>query len=219
MEVKGILSSQLKINKLSHAYLCIGELSIEFLLNLFKISKSDLFLIDQSPIKIGFVRQLSSWIILTPHSSKYKLAIILNAENLTLEASNALLKVLEEPPKNSIIVLQAKKKMRILPTIISRCQIIKNFNFQEITSSSPCGYVTYEKIARENLKSRFELAGRLAIADSLPQILDLWEQELRVKLLKGDNNLAILESIRKARSLLSTNISVKLLLENLLIKF
>lgn len=78
-------------------------------------------------IKIEQVRRLSEEINLRPFEARRKVFIILDCDNLTEEAANCLLKTLEEPPLNSLIILTTPKIKKLLPTIISRCQRI-NFS-------------------------------------------------------------------------------------------
>ena len=77
-----------------------------------------------SSIKIAQIRELQSDIIIKPHS-KYKIYVINHAEKMTVESQNALLKTLEEPPEYAIIILITNNKESLLPTIKSRCEIIK----------------------------------------------------------------------------------------------
>ena len=79
---------------------------------------------DGNSIKIAKIRNLQSDIIIKPHK-KYKIYIIDKSERMTTEAQNALLKTLEEPPEYAIIILVANNKESLLPTIRSRCEIIK----------------------------------------------------------------------------------------------
>ena len=79
---------------------------------------------DGNSIKIAQIRNLQSDIVIKPHK-KYKIYIIDKAEKMTTEAQNALLKTLEEPPEYAIIILVANNKESLLPTIRSRCEIIK----------------------------------------------------------------------------------------------
>lgn len=79
---------------------------------------------DSSYIKIEQIRRVSQEINLKPFEGKFKVFIILDAQNLTEEASNSLLKTLEEPPLNSLIILTTSRIKKIFPTIISRCQKI-----------------------------------------------------------------------------------------------
>ena len=80
---------------------------------------------DSSFIKIEQIQQIQREIFLHPFEAKFKVFIILNAEDLTPEASNCLLKILEEPPADSLIILIASHLGRIFSTIISRCQKIR----------------------------------------------------------------------------------------------
>lgn len=76
-------------------------------------------------IKIEYIRQLQNDISLKPYEARSKVFIIDNAHRLTAEAQNALLKILEEPPENSIIILTSDKPQLLFKTIISRCKILK----------------------------------------------------------------------------------------------
>ena len=78
-----------------------------------------------SAIKIEEVRQLQKEINLKPYEARKKVFIIDQAHHLTQEAANALLKVLEEPPQNSLIILITSQPEKLFKTIISRCQLIK----------------------------------------------------------------------------------------------
>lgn len=100
---------------------CISCLKID------KNEHPDIHIIDAeySEIKIEYIRQLQKEINYRPYEGKKKVFIINNAHNLNIEASNAFLKTLEEPPKNSIIILVTDKPGLLAKTILSRCQIIK----------------------------------------------------------------------------------------------
>ncbi|MFC1658207.1 ATP-binding protein [Candidatus Omnitrophota bacterium] len=80
---------------------------------------------DSSFIKIEQIQQMQKEISLSPFEAKRKVFIILDAEDFTPEAANCLLKVLEEPPGDSLIILLASALNRLFPTIISRCQKIR----------------------------------------------------------------------------------------------
>jgi DNA polymerase-3 subunit delta' len=93
----------------------------------------DVHIIDNGAceeIKIDEIRQLEQEINLRPYEGKFKVFIINNAHNLNPVSGNAFLKTLEEPPKNSLIILVSDKPARLLKTIISRCRIVK-FNSLE----------------------------------------------------------------------------------------
>ncbi|AWH79210.1 DNA polymerase III subunit [Clostridioides difficile] len=134
---KKYLTNSIKKNKLNNAYMFEGmdgigkkkfadELS-KLLLDYENLENSpDYVLIkpDGNSIKIAQIRNLQSDIVIRPHKD-YKIYIINNAEKMTVEAQNALLKTLEEPPNYAIIILVTNNKESLLETIKSRCDIIK----------------------------------------------------------------------------------------------
>src|SRR3989338_7246452 len=75
-------------------------------------------------IGIEEVRKIIHTLITKPFQSKNRLITITEFDKATVEAQNALLKVLEEPPSNTYFILGAHRLERILKTVISRCQII-----------------------------------------------------------------------------------------------
>lgn len=74
--------------------------------------------------KIDQIRQLQREIMLTPHEGRYRVAILSGFDQATVEASNCLLKTLEEPPPQVVLCLTAPVLSGLLPTIVSRCQIL-----------------------------------------------------------------------------------------------
>ena len=76
-------------------------------------------------ISIDAIRLAQKGISLKSYEGKFKVLIILQADEMTGEAANSLLKTLEEPSANSLIILTCDSSDGLLPTIISRCQIIR----------------------------------------------------------------------------------------------
>jgi len=76
-------------------------------------------------IGIDWVRKVIRQGQFTPTQGKRKVCVITRAEALTIEASNALLKVLEEPPRNLVFLLLAAHTGDILPTILSRSRVVR----------------------------------------------------------------------------------------------
>ena len=75
-------------------------------------------------IKIAEIRELISRMQLRPYEAKKKILIMRNIENLTMESGNALLKTLEEPSANSLILLTSSVPEEILDTVRSRCHVV-----------------------------------------------------------------------------------------------
>ncbi len=76
-------------------------------------------------IKIEQIRTLEAKLHLHPVEGKHRLVLLPAAETLTREAANALLKSLEEPPLHTVFVLIAQTSEALLPTIVSRCQLLR----------------------------------------------------------------------------------------------
>lgn len=167
------------------------------------------------------VRNIQKAILLKPFRGKTKAVIIDTYENITLEAQNALLKILEEPPSNTIIVITAAKRETFLPTIISRCKVIV-LQEKEI------------KLTQDDL-SKFEEAlnillngssgDKLKIAQDITKDKGdaaLWLEKMstfaRNKLIENYNNpkyLNFLKLLQKTyKNIKSTNVSQRTALEN-----
>lgn len=82
---------------------------------------------DESSIKIEQIRELTSGSQLKPFEARTKVFIVRNCEDLTPEAANALLKTLEEPAQNSLLILTSAFVQNILDTVKSRCHLIQFF--------------------------------------------------------------------------------------------
>jgi len=76
-------------------------------------------------IKINSVRNLRREASLSSFEGGKRVFIITNAEEMNAEASNSLLKTLEEPSSDSVLILTTAQKERLLPTILSRCQLVQ----------------------------------------------------------------------------------------------
>ena len=76
-------------------------------------------------IKVGQVRELQHTLSLTPYEAHYRIALLLNFQLANTNAQNALLKTLEEAPPSVILLLTADSVDSLLPTISSRCEIIR----------------------------------------------------------------------------------------------
>lgn len=134
-----LLDSQLKNNSLSNAYIIEGEdlyynleYAKDFAKKVFESyglstkleTNPDIEIIDKDVIDIGTIRNLIKDMVIRPVNNKIKIYIIQNAQNLRIEAANAMLKSLEELKSYSLIVFTVDNAGKILPTIRSRCQII-----------------------------------------------------------------------------------------------
>lgn len=163
--IKTVLEKSIKQNKLSHSYLFVGiqgigkkmiatefakmilclddnkycnhcKSCIEFDTN----NNPDFVLIspDGNNIKIEQIRDIQKRIQEKPIISEKKVYIIDNADLMTTEAQNCLLKTLEEPPEFAVIILIGSNSNTFLPTIKSRCTIM---NFNKISDEEMTKYL------------------------------------------------------------------------------
>jgi DNA polymerase III subunit gamma/tau len=96
------------------------------------------------------IRALVDQVRVAPQLGEYKVYVIDEVHMLSTAAFNAFLKTLEEPPKHAKFILATTEKHKIIPTILSRCQV---FNFNRIRAEDIGGYLAYlakeEKIEYE----------------------------------------------------------------------
>jgi DNA polymerase-3 subunit delta' len=76
-------------------------------------------------LKVEPVRTLRQYLSLKPYQGKYRLAILLRFQEANAAAANALLKTLEEAPEQDVLILTADTPEQLLPTIVSRCEIMR----------------------------------------------------------------------------------------------
>ena len=190
-KIKHILDKQLKNGRLAHAYLFVGpkgtgkkSLAMEFAGKVLGIESRDEASdnLQRHPDYSHFdclvdgaaesVRDFIGKIALKPFLAKRKFALISNIENLNPQGANALLKTLEEPPPNTVMVLTADTR-RVLPTIFSRCQVF-SFNRGLMRKLTPKD-AEIESASIEDFAGK-GLAERLL---AISQFADLEEPELK----------------------------------------
>jgi len=79
---------------------------------------------DGAFIKINQIRDLQPFLAFPPLESDYRVIVLVDVHTMRHEAANALLKTLEEPPPNTLLILTADEATKLLPTIVSRCQVV-----------------------------------------------------------------------------------------------
>ena len=105
----------------------------DFAFNIFELDAASNNSVDD-------IRSLIEQVRIPPQVGKYKVYIIDEVHMLSQSAFNAFLKTLEEPPKHAIFILATTEKHKIIPTILSRCQI---FDFKRITVKDAVEYLKY----------------------------------------------------------------------------
>jgi len=122
-------------------------------------------------IKINSIREVRRDSALSTFERRRRLVIISRAEEMGAEASNALLKTLEEPSGHTMLILTTSQPESLLPTIRSRCQTVR---FDQLTAEE-----IEDALVRKNLaeKSRAELVSRLALG-SFSRALELLGEDI-----------------------------------------
>lgn len=192
-----------------------------------KIDPIDINLqIFEKAMGIPDVRNIQKNILLKPFKGKTKAVIIQAYEGITTEAQNSLLKVLEEPPANTIIIISVPNKELLLPTILSRCKVIALNDDQQTLSN--------EEITQLHnyLITIFQsgVGKRLKIAQDISKNKEeavLWLEKmsifLRTKLIENYEDskyLNFLKSLQKTYTIIkSTNVNQRIALETLFLSF
>jgi len=186
-----------------------------------------LILESETLIGIEQIRQLQTQLCLKPFGGKFKLAIIPKAENLTPEAQNALLKTLEEPPKNTTIVLCAPDPSWLLSTIVSRCQIIQLPLSPQVSLSEKEEkefLEIFKKITLGKVGERWEVLEKLGIYQDRNKAIEWVDKMIFLvrKLMienysKNPEYFNILKSLLRTKTYLQANTNIRLTLENFLL--
>ena len=204
---KKYLTNSIKSNMVSHAYMFEGPNGIgkntmarelaAILLEMENLFNSPDYIEikpDGNSIKIAQIRKLQSDILVKPYKS-YKIYVIDEAQKMTVEAQNALLKTLEEPPKYAIIILITDNKESLLDTIKSRCEIIK---FTPIPMQEVASYLTMNGIdsKRASLLANFSRGSmKKAIELSESEEFNLMREEVQkyVEIFLNGNLIEIMD--------------------------
>ena len=80
---------------------------------------------DKKDILVDQIREVSTFLSLKPYMAPYKVVLIINFEDANPNSQNALLKTLEEAPGFAVLLLTAENGEQLLPTIVSRCEILR----------------------------------------------------------------------------------------------
>lgn len=228
--VKDHLQKAIEYHKVSHAYILAGEegmgrktLAKAFAMTLL-CERSDkepcmqchacrqilsgnhpdvIWVTHEKPASIGVddIRtQINDTIYIKPYSSSYKIYMVDEAEKMTVQAQNALLKTIEEPPSYAVIILMTTNQDVFLPTILSRCI---QLNLRPLKKHVISDYLTetmgvpeekaniYAAFARGNLGKAIHLASSEEFSLLLRQVMTL------LKNIKEMDIAMLLDSIKK----------------------
>lgn len=149
----------------SHAYLFLGQALVgkgtvarwfaDKILGGAKAGRNFVWLDPEKGIQIADIRKLRSDLSLTNPFGKYRVAVLRKAERMTPDAQNAFLKVLEEPKTAVVFILTAETLKGLLPTVISRVQIVR---FAPVPEAVIVGALQRDGVAPEIARRATRLA-------------------------------------------------------------
>lgn len=208
-----ILQNQIKTGNISHAYLFTGPRGTGktstarlFATTLNGGSEMDTIELDAASHNgVDDIRDIADKLSLTPFEGKYKIYILDEAHMLSTSASNAFLKILEEPPEHVIFILATTEPGKLPATVLSRTQ---RFDFNKITIETIIKRlkvvlteekITYEEEALELIarKSNGGLRDALTMLDKAIAFGDLTLSNVTISLgsLQSDSQLRLLHTI------------------------
>lgn len=185
------------------------------------INNPDIHILKSQNIKsvgIQDVKDLQKEMIFSPYKEKVQIALIPQAEKLTVEAQNSLLKVLEEGGESTAYILTTNSEKSILPTVISRSMKI----YCKEGTEKGVEY-SYHKVLEKNMLEAFDEIEKISKdkekVEEFLRALELYYQDiLKQDIKKHNDTRSVSESIKeilKTRQRIAANGNKRLLLENL----
>ena len=170
-----------------------------------EITRIFIYVTHEKPASIGvddIREQINDTIQVRPYSSYYKIYIVDEAEKMTVQAQNALLKTIEEPPAYAVILLLTTNQDAFLPTILSRCvqlklkplkdSVVKEYLIQSLGENESEADI-YAAFARGNLGKAIHLAQSEEFGVMYREMLHL------LKHIKDTDISELLDYIRKVK--------------------
>jgi hypothetical protein len=185
---------------------------------------------SEKPIGIEEVRNIHKLYKLKPYNGGNRLVVIYDIDKSTIEAQNALLKILEEPPISNFIILTSKSKEQVLPTILSRCQILEDpVKFLSLDKNDYDKYkYIFCKISQAKIGERIKLVNDLVTTrEETLRLLSFLSNFLETLLFTKDSSISFsyieitqtIDKIIKAIRLIEGNINYKAVTDLLFLSF
>ncbi|MGB0757657.1 MAG: ATP-binding protein [Patescibacteria group bacterium] len=194
IHIQKLLMHQMEHDTLSHAYLCIGPEHVgkTTLMSQFAdILSEDVYMHkhiqkeeDAQGIVVSQITDIQQFLSLKPGHDTWRIVFIHQPEDMNLESANRLLKILEEPPEKVMFILIAKDAQAVLPTIKSRCQLLR---FAPVADEDMREYVLSEKgvvpeMFDQAIKESPGLPGQvLQLLDDPESLVEIQKQKQLIK--------------------------------------
>lgn len=178
-----------------------------------------LYFTADSKLGIEQARKIKKHFALKPYSAKGRMVVLEDASALTIDAQNTLLKTLEELPTEAILILGASSDVNFLPTVLSRCQVIRlketdyNLNGDDYSKD-------LERMISSSIEERFEYVEKLKNKEGLLHFMaqyfrqQLYTPTLSLTRLDAKN---FLQELLQAEKWANQNVNIRAILEYLML--
>lgn len=185
--------------------------------NLYKNHPDTLWFENDEKLGVEQVKSIRAHISLKPYSAKGRAIVLESAQNLTPEAQNALLKTLEEPPESAIIILGADSETTLLPTLLSRCQVIRIKNQESRVKLDKTFVEDIDKLTGLSIEQRFAFIEKLEDKEAFLQaLINLYQIQLQSHTDSGI--IEFTKQLLEAEKWAKANCNIRAILEYLMIE-
>jgi DNA polymerase III delta prime subunit len=166
---------------------------------------------------VEVVRKIVEHLSLKPYQGGGQAVVLVEADNLTPEAQNAMLKTLEEPPIDSVILLGATSEDNFLPTVLSRCQIVNSKVKGQRSELEDKDKEQVEKLINSSTEERFKYIEKLEDKQKLlDDLTTYFHSQLTTN--HGSSTITILEDLIQAHRWTKQNVNLRAILEYIMLK-
>lgn len=177
-----------------------------------------LYFPQNSKLGITEARKIKDHFSYKSFNGSTRAVVLEDASNLTVEAQNSLLKTLEELPEHGLFMMGASSDSKLLPTVVSRCQVIRIMNHElRITN----GGKEIADLLNSDIQSRFEYIEKLKDREEFLHILiDYFHNQISTHESKDftKQNAESLKELIKAEEWAKHNVNIRAVLEYLMLK-
>jgi DNA polymerase III delta prime subunit len=174
-----------------------------------------LYFEDEEKLGVEAAKKIREHLSLKPYQAKGRAVVLLSAHNLTPEAQNSLLKTLEEPPSEAIILLGAKSESNFLPTILSRCEVTWLHEEEKNKVKENNKYAEDIKaLQSQSIEQRFEYIEKLEEKEEFLKALVLY---FRDELKTSPKNVTFTKMLLDAEEWEGANVNLRAVLEYLML--
>lgn len=177
-----------------------------------------LYFTEDDKLGVEEAKKIRQHLSLKPYHGKSRAITLVSAHNLTLEAQNALLKTLEEPADTALIILGSPSEDNLLPTVVSRCQVIF-INNQTTKTLEKSEIEKIDRLLKMDMEERFVFIEGMDNRDKfLSALTSYFHSYSRSHLGGGKLNIEFLQALIQAEKWARQNVNIRAILEYLMLR-